>query len=145
MDLDDLIAPTTPAKVTVLDGRMTIDDLDGMQVEDLLALRSEIDARLPATSLRDIDLAEELVLQFQKVKALQSKVLDSGTSAQQKAAVANSCASALGQLVKMQTELYTAERMKAIEQIVIHVMRDQPEHIQVAFFDKYERALGEGV
>lgn len=142
MNLEDLIAPTTPAKVTSVNNVRTIDSLDGMEIEDLLSLRDEIDARLPATKLTDINLAEELVLQFQKVKAMQAKVLDSNTSAQQKSAVANSCASTLAQLVKMQTDLYNAERMKMIEQAVIQVMRDQPEHIQLAFFDKYERLLG---
>lgn len=142
MNLEDLIEPTTPAKITSVGGARTIDNLDGMDVDELLALRDEIDARLPATKLSEVNLAEELVLQFQKVRSLQSKVLDSNTSAQQKAAVANACASALAQLVKMQTELYNAERMKMVEQVLIQVMRDQPEAIQLAFFDKYERALG---
>lgn len=145
MDLRDLIAPTTPAKTTSVGSMRSFGDLDAMEVEELLTLRDEIDERLPATKLSEINLAEELVLQFQKVKALQSKVIDSNTSAQQKAAVANSCASALAQLVRMQTELYDAERMKTIEQILIQVMRDQPEHVQVAFFEKYERALGVSV
>lgn len=142
-ELEALIAPTTPAKVTSVGGVRTIDNLDGMDVDELIELRDEIDARLPATALADLNLAEELVLQFQKVKHLQTKVLqETKTSAQQKAAVANSCASALAQLVKMQTELHNAERLKMIEQALIQVMRDQPEHIQQAFFEKYERVLG---
>ena len=143
MDIEDLIAPTTPAKVTSIDNMRTIADLDGMEVDELLDLRDQIDERLPATKLSDINLAEELVLQFQKVKSLQTKVLSSTkVSAQQQAAVANSCASALAQLVKMQTELFNAERMKTIEQVLIQVMRDQPEDLQMAFFEKYERMLG---
>ena len=143
VNLDDLIAPTTLSRVTSIDGKRTIDDLDGMDVDELIELRDEIDARLPATKLADLNLAEELVLQFQKVKHLQTKVLQEvKTSAQQKAAVANSCASALSQLVKMQTELHNAERLKMIEQALIQVMRDQPESIQQAFFEKYERVLG---
>jgi hypothetical protein len=74
---------------------------------------------------------------------MQQKALDSSAvSAQQKAAVANACSSSLAQLVKMQTELHNAERLKMIEQALIQVMRDQPEAIQLAFFDKYERILG---
>jgi 3-polyprenyl-4-hydroxybenzoate decarboxylase len=143
MNLEDLIAPTTPAKITSVGNIRTIEDLDGMDADDLLALREEIDARLPATKLSDINLAEELVLQFQKVKSMQQKALDSSAvSAQQKAAVANACSSSLAQLVKMQTELHNAERLKMIEQALIQVMRDQPEAIQLAFFDKYERILG---
>lgn len=143
MNLDDLIAPTTPAKVTSIGGERTVDSLDGMDVGELLELREQIDQRLPAVRLADVNLAEELVLQFQTVKALQTKVLnDSKISAQQKAAVANSCAGALQHLVKMQTELHNAERMKAIEQILIQVMRGMPEDLQLAFFEKYERALG---
>lgn len=142
ISMEDLIAQTTPAKVMSIGNSRTIDDLDGMSPDELMVLRSEIDSRLPSTRLVDVNLAEELVMQFQTVKHLQTKVLDSNTSAQQKAAVANSCAGALAHLVKMQTELYNAERLKAIEQVLIQVMRDQPEGLQHAFFDKYERLLG---
>ena len=140
-DLMDLIAPTTKAKVTAVNNVRTINDISGMDVVELLALRDEIDEHLPAKRLEDVNLAEELVLQFQKIKVLQTKTLDSNTSAQQKAAVANACASSLQQLVRMQTELHTAERLKAIEQALIHVMRDQPEALQLAFFERYEKLL----
>jgi site-specific recombinase XerC len=143
MDLQDLIAPTTPAKITSINNVPTLNDLGSMEVDQLLDLRDQIDELLPATNLAEINLAEELVLQFQKVKSMQTRVLTDGKiSAQQKAAVANSCASALAQLVKMQTELHNAERLKMIEQALIQVMRDQPEAVQMAFFDKYERILG---
>lgn len=143
MNIEDLIAPTTPAKITSIHNVRTLADLDGMDVDELLEIRDQIDERLPATKLSEINLAEELVLQFQKVKSMQTRVLsDNKISAQQKAAVANSCASALAQLVKMQTELYNAERMKTIEQVLIQVMRDMPEDLQMAFFEKYERMLG---
>lgn len=141
--IDDLIAPTTPAKVTSVGNVRTIDDLDGMELGELLTLRDEVDKRLPAMKLADVNLAEELVLQFQTVKHMQTQALgDVKVSAQQKAAVANSCASSLAHLVKMQTELHNAERLKMIEQALIQVMRDMPENIQMAFFEKYERILG---
>lgn len=127
--------------MTSVDNARTIDDLDGMDVDELIGLRDRIDELLPAKRLADVNLAEELVLQFQKLKSLQSKVLDSNTSAQQKAAVANSCAAALQQLVRLQTDLHNAERLKTIEQALIHVMREQPDDVQTAFFEKYERVL----
>lgn len=144
ISMRDLIAPTTPAKTTSVEGVRTIHDLEGMEFSELMELRNEIDRHLPATKLSDVNLAEELVLQFQTVKHLQTDVLRVGSkvSAQQQSAVANSCATALAHLVKMQTELHTAERLKNIEQVLIQVMRDQTESVQHAFFEKYERMLG---
>ena len=41
-------------------------DIDNMSVEELLALRAEIDARLPATSLKDMNLEKELIIPHQR-------------------------------------------------------------------------------
>lgn len=139
IDLADLIAPTTPAKTTAVGGVRTLDSLESMGVDELLDLRDRIDSLLPATKLSEIDLAEELVLQFQKVKALQAKVLDSNTSAQQKAAVANSCAGALQNLVKTQAELHTAERFKAIENLMIKYLKRLPLDVATQFLEEYEQ------
>lgn len=142
--MDDFIQPTTKAIVTSIGGVRTIDDLAGLEFEELVTLRAEIDKHLPAVKLSDVNLAQELVLQFQSVKHLQTSVLALGSkvSAQQQAAVANSCTSSLAHLVRLQTELHTAERLKTIEQILIQVIRDQPMEFQQAFFDRYERMLG---
>lgn len=139
-DLAGLIETTTPAKVTSANGVRTIHDISVMEIDELLELREEIDKHLPATKLSDVNLAEELVLQFQKVKHLQTKVLaEVKTSAQQKAAVANACAGALSALVKMQTELHNAERFKAIENLMIKYMRRLPLDVATEFLEEYAR------
>ena len=110
-------------------------------VEELLTLRNEIDQMLPAAELKDIDLNRELVLQYMQVKSLQSSVMDDdGTPANQKAQVANSCASTLSQLTKMQAELFDAERLKTVEQILIRTLQKFPE-MSEAFLVEYEDAL----
>jgi hypothetical protein len=115
-------------------------DVETMSLDQLLKLRAEIDGRLPASSLKDIDLEHELVVQFITVKNLQSSVIDDkDVQANQKAQVANSCASTLQQLVKMQTEFYTAERFKEIENHLIASLRDLPPEASEQFLDAYER------
>lgn len=114
--------------------------LDGLPLDQLLKMRAEIDSRLPATSLKDIDLEHELVVQFITVKNLQSSIIDdSSVQANQKAQVANSCASTLQQLVKMQTEFFTAERFKEIENHLIASLRELPAAVVETFMDSYER------
>lgn len=110
-----------------------------LSIGELLALRAEIDARLPATALADLDLEKELVMQFNTVKALQAGILsDKHVQANQKAQVANSTASTLSQLTRMQTDYYTAERLKAIETALIRMLRTWPEDLTAKFFEEYE-------
>lgn len=141
----DLIAPTTPAKTTSVEGVRTIHDLAGMEFSELMELRNEIDRHLPAIKLSDVNLAEELVLQFQTVKHLQTDVLAIGskTSAQQQAAVTNSCTSSLAHLVKMQTELHNAERFKVIEGLMVKHMKTLPLEVATKFIDDYEKLISE--
>lgn len=114
-----------------------------LEQEQLLELRARIQARLPM-SLTDLDLESELVLQYQQGKVLLAKVInDHGTPANQKAQVANSCAATLQSLVKMQTTLHDAERMKKLEQILIKVIRTLPKEQQEAFFQRYEQLNAE--
>lgn len=116
--------------------------LDGLDLNGLLELRGRIDARLPPRSLAELDLEEEVLLQFARTKQLYDDVvIDKGTPANQKAQVANSCSAILAQLVKMQETIYSAERMKAIEGAVIRTLRAFPEDLQKRFFETYERAL----
>ena len=112
--------------------------IDTYSVADLLALRAEIDAALPATALKDLDLERELVVQFQTIKTLQSNTLDDDeTPANQKAQVANACAAVLGQLVKMQAEFYTAERFKTIEGLMVKAMKTLPVEQAERFLEEY--------
>lgn len=116
--------------------------LDTMGVIELLELRGQIDERLPARKLSDIDLEEELLLQFQRTKAFYDHVMgDDKVPANQRAQTANSCSAILEQLIKLQLVLYSAERVKAIESTLLRVLKAQPEDFQKQFFETYERAL----
>lgn len=90
--------------------------LNKMSVAELMDLRNDIDALLPATALNNINLEVEVMLQYQIAKELVSKTIaGGGAEPQQKAQVLNACTRILGDIVKMQTELFDAERIKMIE------------------------------
>jgi hypothetical protein len=119
--------------------------LDTFTLQDLLRLRADIDRRLPARSIRDIDLSSELVLQFMAAQELQNTVLhDKDVPANQKAQTMNSTAAVLGQIAKLQQDVYTTERLKTIEGKLIEALNTLPKEQQDAFFTVYEAALGEG-
>jgi len=114
-----------------------------LSVDELLEMRAQIDAKLPVKDLKDIDMARELVLQVQALQALQRRVLrEEETPANQVAAVANALSSALSNLVKMQNDLYTSERLKRVELILIECLDTLPEKAQRKFFEMYEKELG---
>jgi hypothetical protein len=118
-------------------------ELDKLSLTELLRLRADIEALLPPRQLSDLNLEEEVLLQFQQTKALYSRVAeDKNTPANQKAQVANSCTTILDQLIKMQRRLYAAERVKAMESALIKSLRELgEERVSARFFAIYERAL----
>ena len=114
-------------------------EIDHLEIKDLLLLRSQIDQRLPATALGDLDLEKELVIQFQHVKNVMQECLeDSETPANQKSQVINSCASLLNQMTKNQTELYSAERLKRLEQSLIEALSSFDSKMCEKFLDIYQ-------
>ena len=119
-------------------------NLGAMTPVELYALRQDIDSRLPPRTLSDVDLVEELLLQYQIAKAMMASVLSqAGVPANQKAQVLNSCASVLEQVTKTQTALYNAERIKAIEQSLEKAFANAPQHVKEAFYTRYEVLLRE--
>lgn len=115
------------------------EDIKDWDVEELLNLRSEIEALLPSTKLKDMDLEKELVLQYHKLQSLQTRALeDDRTPANQLAQVANSVTTTLNQLVAMQTKHHTSERFKEIENLMIKYMKKLPLEVAEAFLDDYE-------
>ena len=113
--------------------------LDLLDVGELLSLRSQIDQRLPATQLNQMNLEEELVRQYLQVQELQRTTMESmDTPANQKAQVANSVATTLQHLVRMQTEFHTAERFKAIESLMIKHFKTMPLDVVERFLKDYE-------
>lgn len=118
--------------------------LNGLDINDLLELRARIDALLPPKRLDEMDLEAEILTQYHQAKALLGKVLgDAGVPTNQKAQVANSCTTILDQLLKMQTKLYSAERIKSIEQALIKAVRTLPAETQEQFFTEYQRIYAE--
>lgn len=117
-----------------------VDALNTMSTEELRALRDAINVLLPPETLSSMNLEHELVSQYRKVQELQQAVLnDDGIAANQRSQVAGQVASTLQQLIKMQTEFHTAERFKAIENLMIHYMKKLPVDVAEAFIDEYER------
>lgn len=131
------------------DGAPTFDahpviNLDHLTLQQLLDLRNEIEQRLPAKNLRDLNLERELVLQLLSSQSLQSRVLQDMTiAANQQAQVSNSTAAVLQQLIKLQSEVHTSERLKRIENKLIECLNTLPKGAQEAFFAVYEQILGE--
>lgn len=118
-------------------------NIDQLNPEELLELRKEIDQRLPTSSLNDLNLEKELVLQLLTVQKLQRDVLsEDDIPANQKAQTVNAVAANLATLAKLQTEVYTSERLKKVEQVLISVLQEMPMEQQEAFLEAYESALG---
>lgn len=122
---------------------------EGMSVEDLMAYRDEITAALKKKiplSLMDLDLEQELLLQFATVRALQTDVVDDEeTPANQRATVANTVSSCLTQLINLQEAIYTPERFKRIEAALIRWLSAMPTETAKPLLDDYAtmvRSLG---
>lgn len=111
-------------------------------VQQLIAWRDEITRHLPPTNLKDMNLEEELLLQFHAVRDLQGTVLeDEEIPLNQRAQLANNVASTLSKLIEMQEKVYTQERFKLMEGILIRCLNRLPEESAAQFLDEYERAL----
>ena len=113
--------------------------LDKMSQSELYDLRNRLDQRLHNRTLSDLNLEDELLSQYTVTKQLLAEVLeDEETPANQKAQVINSLLSITSQLMKMQTELHTAERIKAMESACIKAVRTLNHAAQLEFFKRYE-------
>lgn len=113
-----------------------------MPTETLLRFLDEIRATLPSTNLVDMNMEEELILQYQAVRSLQNSIFDDeGVPANQKAQVANSVASVLSSLADLQNKTYTSERFKRIETLLIRHLSKLPEETAAVFLEDYEQTL----
>ena len=117
-------------------------DLENMPLAERLELRTRIEKSLPVKDLKDVDLSRELVLQMLSTQELQADVMSDGdVPANQKAQTANAVATILGNLIKLQSEVYTSERLKKIEQVLVATISLFPETLARVFFEEYELAL----
>lgn len=100
------------------------DTLEDLSHDDLRALRDQINAMLPEESLSGMDMTTELMNQYRRVLKLQRDCMeDLEVPPNQKAQVAAQVKSTLGDLVRMQTEFYTSQRMRNIENLLIKYMK----------------------
>ena len=114
-------------------------DLDTMSVDELRALRDEIDRRLPEDSLDSLNLEKELVGQYRRVKRLQDDVImDDEIPPNQRSQVAGQVASTLKQLVDMQVDLKQGEQMKRMEAAFLDAIEDVDEDVKAKFFANYD-------
>ena len=115
---------------------------EALPVATLLRYLDEIRAALPYNSLVDMDMERELILQFQAVRELQNTIIDDDdVPANQKAQVANSVASVLGSIAELQNKIYSSERFKRIETLLIRHLNKLPEDVAAAFLEDYEAVL----
>ena len=134
--------------VTKLSAKMSLRDvltdglLDSVELDELLEARNLIESRIPPSSLKDVDLERELVLQFKALQALQARVLgDLGTSPQHRAQVANSLSAALANLSKVQASVYSSERSKRLEALQVRMLQKLPPDVVGEFIDLYESEI----
>lgn len=117
--------------------------LEGLTDDQLIALRSEIDAKLPSMEIKDIDLGQEIILGYYTAKAILAEAgKDSDVPANQKAQLLNTCRNTLTVMVKIQERLYNAEQYKKIEAALTKVLKTLPVGAQDTFFELYGQELG---
>lgn len=110
--------------------------------ELLIQFHDEIRECLPALELKEMNLEEELLLQYHSLRALQTQVLNDETlPLNQRAQVANSVMATLDRLVEAQAKVYNQERFKSIETILIRHLKKLPEEAAEAFLADYRTLL----
>lgn len=96
---------------------------------------------IPLTN-NTLDLENELLAQYNLAKKLiHDAEYDPEIPLNQKAQAINSAASILGALIKNQSDLYSLERIKKIEAILIRTLQRFPE-LRDSFMAEYSTALG---
>ena len=110
-----------------------------LPVSLLVKYRDEILKHLPPTELDKFNMEQELLLQYHCVRELQNDVItDETIPPNQRAQVANAVASVLNKIAEMQVEVYTSERFKNIENLLVRTLSKLPEDLAAEFLDQYE-------
>lgn len=117
-------------------------DVSALNLSELLAVKANVEARLPPRKLSEINLEEELILQWNQAKELQNNAIsDNSAPLNQQAQTVNACSSAIKALVDAQEKYYNQERFKKIEQILIDTLKEMPQAAVDEFFKQYEERL----
>lgn len=93
--------------------------------------------------LSDIDLNSELATQIAEATSFRDHVLENSKFFQPNHVTdtMKTCNALLSQAVKLQEAVQTLQRMKAFEDAVIEVMKEQPDEIKTLFFATLEGKL----
>ena len=95
-------------------------------------------------SLKSLNLDAELYNAYAKAKNYLADVQsDEGIPPNQLAQLMNTISAILKEIVKMQTDLYNAERVKRLEAAMIQAIKLAPPESQQAFLEEYEKILAE--
>ena len=93
-------------------------------------------------SLKNLDLDAELYNAYAKAKNYLADVQsDEQVPPNQLAQLMNTISAILKEIVKMQTELHNAERVKKLEAAMIQAIKLAPLESQQAFLEQYETLL----
>lgn len=97
-------------------------------------------ARREPTTLDKLNMEQEMILQLHMLKAVQGQTMARDISAVSPQ-VLNAVTAALDKLSQRQIQVYSSERFKAVETVLLRVLRTLPEKVVTAFLDDYEAAL----
>lgn len=113
-----------------------------LSLEDLIRNYDEIRDNLPPIALKDLNIEEELLLQFHQLRRLQGDVLnDESLPLNQRAQVASTVAASLHKLSERQEAIWSSERFKDIENLLIRTLSQLPEDLAASFLDTYEKII----
>ncbi len=117
----------------------------GMSVAELIRHMAELRAHLPPTELVDINVEEELLLQFAVMREFQTAIIsDEHTAANQRAQVGSAVSKLILDISDRQSAVYSSERVKRLETALIRACRDHmPEEACATFLEAYERIARE--
>lgn len=120
----------------------------GLEDYDLHAAPSQPQTILPADylpeygSLKSLNLDSELYAAYARAKNYLAIVqADEKIPPNQIAQLMNTLTAILDKIVKLQTELYSAERVKKLEAAMIQAIKLAPPESQQVFLEQYETLL----
>ena len=130
-----------PAEKVITAVEAIMPAVEAMSESDLQELRHQVDLRL-FLDLGQLNLAEELALQFRQSKALLNEIAhDKSITTSQKAQILNSARSQLSDIVKQQAEVWNMERLKKYEVAFVKASNALTAEAKVLFFDLYGKYL----
>ena len=139
---DDEKADLQSAQIRPASQRQAPFNWKTLTVPELIRYRDEITACLPPLNLKEMNLEEEMLLQFHNLRALQASVLENEEEPlNQRVQVNNSLQGVINKLLEQQEATYTQERFKRVENLLIQSLNKLPEGVAAEFLEQYEKLL----